>query len=253
MAELEVFTVERRGNVAIVWLDRPEKLNAMAPTFFRELPLALAEAAADPECGAIVLTGRGRAFSAGGDIQSFAELTNLTAYRRHLKLVFDAFHAVEKAELPVVGAINGIAFGGGTELTLACDIVLASDQARFSFKEATVGLMPGYGIVRGPQVMGIAWTRWLAFSADEIDAHKAKEIGLVQEVYPHEELLEQALALAGRIADNPPFAVRVAKNFINADNASRGMSDTNESTALLFTTEDHKQRVQAFLDRRQGA
>ena len=117
MAELEVFSVERRGNVAIVWLDRPEKLNAMAPTFFRELPLALAEACSDPACGAIVLTGRGRAFSAGGDIQSFAELTDLTAYRRHLKLVFDAFHSVEKAEVPVIGAINGIAYGGDRKST----------------------------------------------------------------------------------------------------------------------------------------
>jgi enoyl-CoA hydratase len=248
-AEFEVFRIERRDAAAIVWLNRPEKLNAMAPVFFRELPTVLAEAAAEPETGAIVLTGEGRAFSAGGDIASVPALADLAACRRHLRLVFDAFNAVERAELPVIGAVNGIAYGGGTELTLACDLVLASDRARFAFKEPTVGLMPGYGVVRGPDVIGRSWTRWLAFTGDEIDAEQALAIGLVQRVVPHEKLLDEALALAGRIAANPQSAVRVAKSFVNADTAGRALADSIESTALLFTTDDHKQAVAAFLGR----
>src|SRR4051794_26477666 len=99
-------------------MDRPEKLNAMGPTFFRELPLVLDALGRDDDLGAIVLTGAGEAFSAGGDIGSFRDLQGMgmRAIRRHLRAVFDAFHAVEKAELPVIGAVNGIAYGGGTEL-----------------------------------------------------------------------------------------------------------------------------------------
>jgi enoyl-CoA hydratase/carnithine racemase len=248
-AEFEVFRIERSGAVAIVWLDRPEKLNAMAPVFFRELPRVL-EAAAESGAGAIVLTGAGRAFSAGGDIASFVALSDLAKCRRHLRSVFDAFWSVERAELPVIGAVNGIAYGGGTELVLACDIVLASDRARFAFKEATVGLMPGYGIVRGPEVIGRAWTRWLSFTGDEIDAAQAMEIGLAQRVVPHDRLLDEAVALAERIAANPPLAVRAAKSFVNADTGGRALADSIEATALLFTTDDHKQRVAAFLDPR---
>ena len=220
MSQFEVFRLEQRGEVAVVWLNRPEKLNAMAPVFFRELPLVL-EAAASSGAGALVLTGAGRAFSAGGDIESFVALSDLARCRRHLRSVYDAFWSVERAELPVVGAVNGIAFGGGTELALACDIVLASDRARFAFKEATVGLMPGYGIVRGPEVIGRAWTRWLSFTGDEIDAEQALAIGLAQRVVPHDRLLDEAVALA----------------------------DSIEATALLFSTDEHKARVAAFLKR----
>ena len=247
--EFEVFRVERRDAVAVVWMNRPEKKNAMSPTFFRELPLVLAELGADPDVRALVLTGAGDAFSAGGDIASFHELRDLPAYRRHLRLVFDAFHAIERAELPVVAAVNGIAYGGGTEVILPCDIVIASERASFAFREATVGLQPGYGLVRGPDVIGRHWTRWLALTADIIDAEKALEIGLVQAVVPHDELLDEAVAIAGRIAANPAIAVRVGKQFVNRD-TGLGLAETLETTALLFTTADHKEGVAAFLERR---
>jgi enoyl-CoA hydratase len=247
--EFEVFRVERRDAVAVLWMNRPEKRNAMAPTFFRELPLVLDELGGDPDVRAIVLTGAGDAFSAGGDIASFHELRDLPAYRRHLRLVFDAFHAIERAELPVVAAVNGIAYGGGTEIILPCDIVIASERATFAFREATVGLQPGYGLVRGPDVIGRHWTRWLALTADIIDADKALQIGLVQAVVPHDELLDEALAIAGRIAANPAIAVRVGKQFVNRD-TGLGLAETLETTALLFTTADHKEGVAAFLERR---
>jgi enoyl-CoA hydratase len=247
--EFEVFRVERRDAVAVVWMNRPEKKNAMSPTFFRELPLVLAELGRDADVRAIVLTGAGDAFSAGGDIASFHELQDLPAYRRHLRMVFDAFHAIERAELPIVAAVNGIAYGGGTEIILPCDIVIASERATFAFREATVGLQPGYGLVRGPDVIGRHWTRWLALTADIIDAGKALEIGLVQAVVPHDELLDEAIGIAGRIAANPTTAVRVGKQFVNRD-TGLGLAETLEATALLFTTADHKEGVAAFLERR---
>ena len=250
MTEFEVFRIERRDAVAVAWMNRPEKKNAMGPTFFRELPVVLDTLGRESGTRAIVLTGAGDAFSAGGDIASFHELRDLPAYRRHLRLVFDAFHSIERAELPVIAAVNGIAFGGGTEVILPCDVVIASDRARFSFREATVGLQPSYGLIRGPDVIGRHWTRWLALTADIIDAEKALQIGLVQSVVPHERLLDEALAIAGRIAANPAVAVQVGKQFVNRDTGGRGLAEAVETTALLFTTADHKEGVAAFLEKR---
>jgi enoyl-CoA hydratase len=245
----EVFTVERDGDgTAIVWLDRPDKLNAMGPTFFAELPLVLSELDDDPGVEVCILSGRGRAFSAGGDIASFDALSDVESYRRHIRRVYAAFHAVEQCEVPVIGAVNGIAYGGGTELALACDLVIASDRARFAFREATVGLMPGYGVVRGPDVIGRHWTRWLALTGDIVDAETALRIGLVQRVVADDELLDEARAVAGRIRANATMAVRVGKQFINRSTHD-GFGESVEATALLFTTADHKRRIREFLER----
>ncbi len=249
MSEFEVFRIERRDPVAVVWINRPEKKNAMNPMFFRELPQVLDNLGREEGVRAIILTGAGDAFSAGGDIASFQALSTVATSRRHLRLVFDAFHAIERAELPVIAAVNGVAFGGGTEIILACDIVIASDRATFGFREAVVGLQPGYGLVRGPEVIGRHWTRWLALTADIIDADKALEIGLVQAVVPHEQLLDEALAIGGRIAANPALAVQIGKQFVNRDTGT-GLAETIEATALLFTTDDHREGVAAFLERR---
>lgn len=249
--EFEVFRIEACGDgTALVTMDRAEKLNAMGPTFFRELPRVLEALDDDPKVTACVLTGAGEAFSAGGDIASFDELQDIAAYRRHLRLVFAGFHAVERCETVVIAAVNGIAYGGGTELTMACDLALASERARFAFREPTVGLMPGFGVVRGPQAIGPAWTRWLALTGDPVDAEQAERIGLVQRVVPAERLLDEALAVAARIAAHPPLAVRAAKQFVNRGTQAPGLAESVEATALLFATEEHKQRIGAFLARR---
>lgn len=243
------FDVAAHGaGVVLVTINRPDKLNAMDPAFFAELPVVLADLDADQSVRAAVLTGAGRAFSAGGDIASFGRLVDVAGYRAHLRLVFDAFHAVERSRVPVIGAVNGIAYGGGCELTLACDMVLASEQARFAFREPTVGLTPGWGVIRGPEVIGRHWTRWLALSGEVIDAHQALAIGLVQRVVPPDQLLPAALELAGRIAANPPLAVAVGKQLVNRT-TTIGFAESVEATALLFTTADHKRAVEAFLSK----
>lgn len=245
-----MFDVQRHGDgTATVTIDRADKLNAMNVEFFQALPRTLDELDADPDVRACVLTGAGRAFSAGGDIDSFHDLTDVDAYRRHLRMVFDSFHSVERAETIVIAAVNGIAYGGGTELTLACDMALASDQARFAFKEATMGLMPGFGVLRAPAQIGPAWARRLATTGESIGAETAHRIGLVQELVAHDELLEAALTLARQIAAHPPVAVRSAKHAINQHITAPGLAGAVEATALLFTTDGHKQRVDAFLER----
>lgn len=243
----EVLDVSRGDDgVAVITMNRPEKLNAMGVQFFATLPHVLAELDADRSIGAAVLTGAGSAFSAGGDIETFAELTDHYAVRKHLRLVFDAFHSVEAARIPVIGAVNGIAYGGGTELTLACDYVFASEEAQFGFREITMGLTPGWGVIRGPDVIGRAWTRRLALGGEIIDARTALEIGLVQTVVARGELAGAAHALAARIAAHPRIGTAVGKQLINRGTTT-GFMEAVEATALLFTTDEHKTAVAGFL------
>jgi enoyl-CoA hydratase/carnithine racemase len=247
----ETFLVERRDDgVAVVTINRPDRMNAMNKTFFYELSAVFDDLDGDDDVGAAVLTGAGRAFSAGGDIEMFESLTDTQAYRRQVKLVLKAFNDVEMADVPVIGAINGIAFGGGTELTLACDLAIASERARFAFKEVTVGLMPSYGVLRGPDVIGLRATRYLALTGRDIDAHRAREIGLVDEVVAHDDLLDEAIALAAEIASNARFGVRYGKTVINRNQGYPGFGESVDATALLFGTDDHKDAVAAFLESR---
>ncbi|MEX5717044.1 enoyl-CoA hydratase/isomerase family protein [Geodermatophilus maliterrae] len=244
---MERFTrTDPEPGVAVLTMSRPEKLNAMDETWFRELVEVMGTIGVDDDVRAVVLTGSGRAFSAGGDIDMFAGLAgDVTRVRPHLKLVYDAFSAVERCAVPVVAAVNGLAYGGGTELALACDVVLAAESARFSFKEATVGLMPGYGIVRGPDVLGRHWTRYLALTGRVVDAARAERAGLVQEVHPDDELLPAAGALAAEMAAHSTLAVRVCKAFVNRD-AVGGFNESVEAIALLFGTPEHRDAVTAF-------
>lgn len=238
------------SGVAVLTIGRPGKLNAMDEMFFAELTAVMRHLGQDDGVRAAVLTGEGRAFSAGGDVATFLDLDgDLTRVRAHLNRVYDAFSAVERCSVPVVAAVNGIAFGGGTELALACDVVLAAESARFAFKEPTMGLMPGYGVVRGPEVMGRHWTRYLALTGREIDAVRAERAGLVQEVHPDDELLPVAVALADEMASHSPTAVQVGKAFVNRT-AVGGLAESVEATALLFGTPEHRAAATAFRDRR---
>ena len=236
--------------VALLTICRPDKLNAMDETFFAELTEVMRGLGHDDGVRAAVLTGEGRAFSAGGDVATFLELDgDVVRVRPHLQRVYDAFTAVERCAVPVVAAVHGIAFGGGTELALACDVVLAGESARFAFKEPTMGLMPGYGVVRGPEVMGRHWTRYLALSGREISAGRAERAGLVQEVHPDAGLLDASVGLAADMAAHSALAVRVAKGFVNRG-AVGGLAESVEATALLFTTPEHRAAAAAFRDRR---
>jgi len=236
--------------VVVLTMSRPEKLNAMDEQFFAELTAVMRRTGVDDDVRAVVLTGEGRAFSAGGDVGTFEAMDgDVCQVRPHLRRVYDAFHAVELCAVPVIAAVNGIAFGGGTELALACDVVLAGESARFAFKEPTMGLMPGYGIVRGPDVMGRHWTRYLALSGREISAVRAERAGLVQEVHPDDGLLPAAVQLATEMAAHSPLATQVGKAFVNRD-AVGGFSESVEATALLFGTAEHRAAFTAFREGR---
>jgi enoyl-CoA hydratase len=249
----ERFLVERvRPNIALVTMNRPEKLNAMDPTFFRELIDVMGLITDTPDVSVAILTGAGRAFSAGGDIATFPVLTeNLEKARMHLRTVFDSFNAIERCRVPVIAAVNGIAHGGGLEILGGVDYRIASSNANLAFREAVHGLIPSYGVVKFQEIIGHARTMRLVGSAEIIDAHTALEWDVVQEVVGPDELMPRAIALAESLAANPATALHTLKNVLNRD-SSRDLAIAVEATALLFGMPDTQSRVKAFLDRKRS-
>lgn len=241
--------VEVDDGVVDLVIDRSEKLNAMDRVFFDELIAVMDHVTHEPSIRVVVLTGAGRAFSAGGDIATFPALTtDIDAARAHVRVVFDSFHAVERAGVPVIAAVNGIAHGGGLEILCAVDYAIAADHATFGFRESAHGLVPGFGVVRGERKMGPAWTWRLVSTAELVDASVAREIGIVQEVVPADSLLDRAHELARAVAANPASAMRSAKHLLNRD-TDAGLVAAVETTGLLFGTREVADLVKRFLDR----
>ena len=240
-----------KGHVAIVEMHRPAKLNAMGRSFWVDMRTVLSNLEQDASTRVVVITGAGdKAFSVGGDIASFAELTTLEQKRAFQIDAMDTFAAVENTRLPVIAAVNGWALGGGCELTLACDIVLASDKAVFGMPESALGLVPGFGVLRAPTVIGRQMTKLMVMAGERLDAQQALSAGLVQRVYPAAQLMSEALALAERIAANAPSAHDVGKRLINRG-VDRGEFDYSiEALTVLQSSADTAEGVSAFLEKR---
>lgn len=243
--------VEVDGAVALFVIDAPERLNAMGRTFWPELRAALSRCEADGAVRAVVLTGAGdKAFSAGGDIAGFAELGDAGAKRAFQQDCMRTFAAVEESPLPVIAAVNGYAMGGGCELALACDVVLAADTARFGMPETAVGLVPGFGVLRAPSVIGRHWTKLMMFAGERVDAETALRIGLAQKVVPAAELMAEARKLAERMAAAAPLAVATGKNLVNSG-VDRGEFDhSTAALTVLHSTADAAEGIAAFVGKR---
>lgn len=243
--------VTRNNHVARVVMDRPEKLNAMTPGFWADLRQVLDTLADDRDTRAVILTGAGeKAFSAGGDIVGFTQLKTIEQMRAYQIDAMSAFSHVEQSPLTVICAVNGIAYGGGCELALASDIVIAADTAKFALPEASLGLVPGFGALRAPDVVGRQMTKFLIATGDTIDAQRAFEIGMVQLVVPKSDLLTQAQAVAQRIAARSPLALSVAKRMINRTIDPASQDYSVEEITRLQASDDRAKGVEAFLARR---
>jgi enoyl-CoA hydratase len=240
-----------RVAIAVLTIDDPTKLNAMGRTFWAEMRDALSTLERDGRTRAVIITGAGeKAFSAGGDIASFASLTDITAKREFQQDCMRTFAAVEETPLPVIAAVNGYAMGGGCELALACDVVVAADNARFGMPEGAVGLVPGFGVLRAPSVIGRHWTKLMMFAGERVDAATALQIGLAQKVVPAESLMDTSREVAVRIAGMAPLALATGKNLVNRG-VDRGEFD--HSTAALTTlhaTADAAEGIAAFVGKR---
>lgn len=250
-------TIKLRYEPPIAWiiLNRPERLNAINVKMMEELGSALdeLEAADYDKVRAIIITGSGRAFCAGADVQAFLGTTPILAYRlsRRLQALFDKVESLSK---PVIAAINGPALGGGLELALACDIRIAAETAQVGQPEINLGLIPGAGgTQRLARIVGPARAKELVLTGDMISAREAERMGVVNRVVPPDRLEEEARATALKLASRPPIALMAAKHAINfgADAPLRDALDLEASLfALLFTTEDLVEGVSAFLQKR---
>jgi len=245
------FAVRLFDRIAIVSINRPDKLNSLTIEFWGQLRDLFAELESDPDVRVVIITGAGeKAFSTGGDIVGFAGLADMFSRREFMKATMEGFAAIENSPLPVIAAVNGWALGGGCELTFACDIVIAGDTAQFGMPEAGVGLVPGFGVLRAPSVIGSQWTKFMVFGGERISADEALRLGMVQRVVPADQLLSTAIELAHRIAAQAPVAISMGKQLIG-----RGV-DRNESIyavdalAILFSTQDAAEGFAAFIDRR---
>jgi enoyl-CoA hydratase len=238
--------------VALVTIDRPEALNALSFDLLDQLVDATAALDADPSCRAIVITGEGsRAFAAGADIR---ELSGQTAASLHEGGRFDAWDRLAEVGLPMIAAVRGVALGGGCELAMLCDMIVASEDAAFGQPEIRIGVMPGAGgTQRLTRAIGKARAMELVLTGAPIDASTAARYGLVNRVVPAEATVDAALELAARIAALPPLAVRAAKAAIKAADEGglrAGIAAEREAFFALFDTDDQAEGMAAFTEKR---
>lgn len=241
---------ERAGAIATLTLARPEKRNALTREFWRDMRTLLAALEQDKETRAVILTGQGEAFCAGGDIAAFQSLKDETQRRAFQIDAMQTFSAIEQTPLVVIAAVNGLAMGGGCELTLASDIVVAADSAVFAMPEASLGLTPGFGVLRGPDVIGRHWTKLMVFAGERLDAEKALHIGLAQVVAPRAELMARAQDVAVRVAATGALAQRYGKELINRGIDPTGFEHSTERLTALQGSGEAAEGVAAFLERR---
>ena len=239
--------------IAIVYLNRPLALNALTSDLCIELNSTFRQLDKNPDVRAVVLTGNGRAFCAGADIKEMRSQESLTAHN-FLSLVRDTFLAVENIGIPVIAAINGVAYGGGFELTLACDLRIAVEEAKFSLPEIELGIMPTGGATqRLPRIVGMTKAKELIYTSKKITALEAKEIGLLNSIVTADQLLTASKKMACEIATKAPFALRMAKaSLANAWEANLLMGLNTEITygAMLWDTKDKEEGMKAFIKKR---
>ncbi len=244
--------VETRARVGLVTLHRPQALNALNDGLMDELGAALLAFDADDGIGAIVLTGSPKAFAAGADIAAMKDLSFLEAYRA--EFITRNWEQIRRVRKPVIAAVAGYALGGGNELAMACDIVIAADSARFGQPEIRLGIIPGAGgTQRLPRAVGKAKAMDLVLTARMMDAHEAERAGLVSRVVPADKLLDEALAAAALIASYSLASVMMAKEAVNRAfemPLSEGMLYERRLFHALFATEDQKEGMAAFLEKR---
>lgn len=239
-------------HTAVISINRPEALNALNIEVLEELEQNINRAENDDSIYVVVITGVGRAFVAGADIQQMKDMTPAEA-RAFGAYGNSVFSKIESASKPVIAAVNGFALGGGCELAMACDIRLAGTKAKFGQPEVGLGITPGFGgTQRLPRIVGMSKAKELIFTAETIGAEEALRIGLVSKVVPDEELMNTALELAGKIAKNAQIAVRQSKSAINAGmqcDITTGAAYEAQAFALCFSTEDQKDAMNAFVNK----
>jgi enoyl-CoA hydratase len=251
MSHYETILCEVMDKTGLIRLNRPEALNALNYTLLRELMDALQSFDRDPAIGALVIAGSERAFAAGADIKEMADASAAAMLQSDHIPQFDRMLTIKK---PVIAAVSGWCLGGGCELAMACDMIVASESARFGQPEITIGVIPGAGgTQRLTRRVGKAIAMEMILNNRTLTAAEALQMGLVNRVVPVDKYLEEALKLAHEIASRAPIAIRLAKEAVNhAFNSFLfdGLADERRAFNLLFSTLDQKEGMAAFIEKR---
>jgi enoyl-CoA hydratase len=252
-ATYETILTEIQGQVGLVRINRPRVRNALNGTVLRELGEALESFDADQAVGAIVITGDDQAFAAGADIKEMAEASAFQMLTRSHIPQFDRIRGIHK---PVIAAVSGWCLGGGNELAMACDMIIASETARFGQPEINLGVIPGAGgTQRLTRAVGKALAMEMVLNNRLLSAEEAMHFGLVNRVVPVERYLDEAIQLAAEIAARAPLAVRLGKEAVNhafESFLSDGLADERRAFYMLFASNDQKEGMKAFVEKRKA-
>ncbi len=252
--ELKNIKLEKEDRLAIITISRPASLNALNSETLNELGAVLDDVQDDDSIRCVLLTGDGdKAFVAGADIKEMSDLSPIQT-RTFMKKGQQVLLKLEDLDKPVIAVINGFALGGGLELALSCDILLASERAKLGLPEVTLGIHPGFGgTQRLPRLVGKARAKELIFTGKMIGPTEAMNMGLLNAVYPPVELMTRAKELAASISKNAPLAIRLAKGAVNRGtevDLITGLAIEAEAEALAFSTQDAKEGMNAFIEKR---
>ena len=255
MSNLLKFEIDQ--GVATITLNRPEKLNAFTDEMLEGWIEALEECRSSPEVRVIVITGTGRAFTTGGDVDTFSAVAAMTPAAIKSRLINGIQRLPRKmAEIdkPIIAALNGLATSGGLDIALACDIRFAAESARFAETYARMGLIPGVGgAYLLPRVVGVSKALELFWSADFVDAREAERIGLVNKVFPDAELMDRTYEFARRVADSAPLAVQLIKRVMRLGldkDLTTALDIVAANMPIVRSSEDHAEAVKAFKEKR---
>jgi enoyl-CoA hydratase len=249
----EFISLEIEPPIATITLNRPKVLNALSPDLVREINEALRELDPDDRVRAVVITGGPKVFAAGADI---ADMADRSAAEQLQRDQVGRWVGITSFTKPLVAAVNGYALGGGCELALMCDLIVAGDTARFGQPEINLGIIPGAGgTQRWPRTAGKYVAMEAVLAGTPITAHRAHELGLVNKVVPAEMAIKVAQRIARQLAEKPPLALRLAKESVLKafeTPLAEGLAGERRSFYFLFSTEDQKEGMHAFLEKRKG-
>jgi enoyl-CoA hydratase len=255
--EYETIIYEKDEGIGTIILNRPKSMNALNSVLLRELKHVLAELERDDEVRVVVITGSEKFFAAGADITEVGKISTPVEAHGFIKEAQDVFNKIEDLEKPVIAAVSGLALGGGCEMALACDLRMAAENAIFGQPEIKIGVITGGGgTQRLHRVIGLTKAKELLYTGDPIDAREAYRIGLVNMVVPVASLLAEARKMALKIARQPGIALKITKMAVNGGinmDVKSALVYEARCFELLFSTEDQKEGMQAFLEKRKPA
>lgn len=252
--EFKNILTEVKGQIGVVTINRPKVMNALNLETVGELEMAVKKMDDDENVRVMVITGAGdKAFVAGADIAATQKM-NASQASEFAEQGHRCMNSIGLAGKPVIAAVNGFALGGGTELAIACDVILASENAKFGLPEVKLGLYPGFGgTQRLPRLIGQSKAFELIFTGRVIDAETAENWGIANSIYPLDNFMDEVMKIAGQVAKNSPTAIsaakRIARDGLNS-HLSDGLKNEQENFSNLFTTDDRTEGIAAFLEKR---